>query len=58
MKDINALMDELELAAMAYERLGKLKRDDDKTRKMRIEAISNLSASRVRIIELFNSEKK
>ena len=58
MKEINELLDELELAAMAYERLGKLKRDDEKTRKMRIEAISNLSASRVKIIDLFNSEKK
>lgn len=41
---------------MAYERLGKLTRDDEKTRNMRKEIISELAAARSAIVEHFDAK--
>ena len=44
------LVDRLERAAMAYERLGKLSRDDEKTRQMRKDTIAALAETRTAVL--------
>lgn len=43
---VNDTLNRMEQAAMAYERLGKLTRDDEKTRKLRKEVTIELTAAR------------
>lgn len=45
------LVNRLERAAMAYERLGKLTRDDEKTRQMRLEIITEMAESRRALLD-------
>lgn len=45
-----AAVDRLERAAMAYERLGKVTRDDEKSRQMRKDAMAELAAARTAIL--------
>ena len=45
-------IDRLERAAMAYERLGKLTRDGEKTRTLRKETIAELAAARKEMLKL------
>lgn len=54
---VNAMIDRLERAAMAYERLGKIKKDDEKSRSIRKDAISELSYARVEIVKLIEGNK-
>lgn len=44
--EIASLLNRIERAAMAYERLGKLTRDDEKTRQIRKETIAELADAR------------
>ena len=44
------LVDRLERAAMAYERLGKISRDDEKTRQMRKDTIAALAETRTAVL--------
>jgi hypothetical protein len=44
---LKAMLDRLEQAAMAYERLGKITRDDAKTRALRKAAITELARARL-----------
>lgn len=46
----SGMLDRFERAAMAYERLGKMTRDDDKTRQLRKETIAELAAARAAIL--------
>lgn len=45
-------MNRLETAAMAYERLGKLARDDEKTRQIRKDTMAELTAARRNLLWL------
>lgn len=56
MQQFYLLLNRYELAAMAYERLGKMNRDDEKTRRMRKEAIAELAAVRQEMVKLFESK--
>lgn len=46
-------LDRVERAAMAYERLGNLTRDDEKTRDIRKDAVAELAEARVALCILF-----
>lgn len=50
MTDMIAAVDRLERAAMAYERLGKLTRDDEKTRQIRKDTMAELAAARATLM--------
>lgn len=50
--EMAAAVDRLERAAMAYERLGKLTRDDEKTRQIRKDTIAELSGARTEVFAI------
>jgi len=52
-EDVALALDKFEQAAMAYERLGKIKRDDEKSRDMRKQIIADLADARSTILALF-----
>lgn len=51
-KELVAALDRFERAAMAYERLGRLTRDDAKTRAIRKDTIAELAAARSALMDL------
>lgn len=55
--DEKVLIDRLERAAMAYERMGKLTRDDQRTREMRKEAMAELAEARRALIATLEAAK-
>lgn len=53
--EAGSLLDRFERAAMAYERLGKMTRDDEKTRQIRKDAIAELASARSALLALVAS---
>ena len=55
-KELIAAIDRFERAAMAYERLGKMTRDDEKTRAIRQNTMAELAQARVALIAMFGGK--